>query len=159
MHSMIALTDKSESGAKAPAAATIGPIVDAKLYAGPIDADESTDRSKKRKTRGKCRAFGPADVMPAVFAESILLSGRCRSRCRRRRRFRRKAFADLTIRFVPRVDGGDNREDSRNFHKDCGQMHERYEPNDQQRNEQQREKQLDRVHLRFQRAEQHVTGE
>jgi hypothetical protein len=54
MHSMIAETVTSESGAKVPAAATIGPIVDARLYAGPIDADESTDRSKYFRTRGRC---------------------------------------------------------------------------------------------------------
>ena len=46
MHNMIAESDVSANGANAPAAATIGPIVDASEYAGPIDADASTDTSK-----------------------------------------------------------------------------------------------------------------
>jgi hypothetical protein len=29
-------------------------MVDAKLYAGAIDADDSTEISKNRRTRGKC---------------------------------------------------------------------------------------------------------
>src|SRR5690242_3917400 len=52
MQSIIAETESSESGAKAPAAATIGPIVDARLYAGPMEADDSTEISKNFKTRG-----------------------------------------------------------------------------------------------------------
>jgi hypothetical protein len=53
MHNMIADPERSDNGANAPAAATIGPIVDARLYAGPIDADESTEISKYFKTRGR----------------------------------------------------------------------------------------------------------
>ncbi len=56
MQSMIAPREKSASGAPLPAAATIGPIVDASEYAGPIDADASTEMSKKRSTRGRLRA-------------------------------------------------------------------------------------------------------
>lgn len=53
MHNMIAERDVNASGANAPAAATTGPIVDANEYAGPIDADASTDTSKNRSTFGK----------------------------------------------------------------------------------------------------------
>ena len=52
MQSMIPESDASASGAAAPATATIGPIVDASEYAGPIDADASTVTSKKRRTCG-----------------------------------------------------------------------------------------------------------
>jgi len=56
MHSMIADSAPSASGAAAPAAATIGPMVDASEYAGPIDADASTETSKKRSTLGSRRS-------------------------------------------------------------------------------------------------------
>jgi hypothetical protein len=56
MHSMIAESEISDSGAAEPAAATTGPIVAANEYAGPIDADASTEMSKNRSTFGKPRA-------------------------------------------------------------------------------------------------------
>jgi hypothetical protein len=51
---MIAETVSNESGANVPAATIIGPIVEARLYAGAIDADDNTEISKKRRTRGSC---------------------------------------------------------------------------------------------------------
>lgn len=56
MQSMIPVIATSAAGAAAPPAATIGPAVEASEYAGPIEADESTETSKKRSTLGKCRA-------------------------------------------------------------------------------------------------------
>ena len=55
MQSMIAESTKSASGAPKPAATTIGPIVDASEYAGPIEAEASTEISKKWRTRGRRR--------------------------------------------------------------------------------------------------------
>ena len=68
MHSMIPTSTSNAVGAKKPAATTIGPIVDAKLYAGPIDAEESAEISKNPSTRGRCR---PAD---AIGRSRVILS-------------------------------------------------------------------------------------
>ncbi len=46
MQNMIAESTISATGAPNPAAKTIGPIVDASEYAGPIDADANTEMSK-----------------------------------------------------------------------------------------------------------------
>jgi hypothetical protein len=55
MHNIIAESAMRASGAALPAAATTGPIVDASEYAGPIDADASTEISKNPRTLGSRR--------------------------------------------------------------------------------------------------------
>ena len=45
-HSMIAESTSNADGAAYPAAATIGPMVDASEYAGPMEAEASTEMSK-----------------------------------------------------------------------------------------------------------------
>ena len=46
MHNMMPESTMSADGAAYPATATIGPIVDANEYAGPIEADANTETSK-----------------------------------------------------------------------------------------------------------------
>lgn len=53
--SIMAVRTSSESGENAPAEATIGPMVAARLYAGPIAAEESTERSNNDSTFGSLR--------------------------------------------------------------------------------------------------------
>ncbi|GAC1356356.1 MAG: hypothetical protein NVSMB31_17010 [Vulcanimicrobiaceae bacterium] len=82
----MAVRTTNESGENAPADATIGPMVEARLYAGPIDADESTERSNNDSTCGSLRTridkvdharleielmqrafvIGSADVLPTL---------------------------------------------------------------------------------------------